>query len=92
MRFAIRVKPGVKRAAVGGTWDGALGEALIVAVAAPAVDGKANRAVCQALAKALGVRARDLTIVRGERGRDKLVELEPAPAGAVQRLAELLAA
>lgn len=92
MRFAIRVKPGVKRDVGGGTWDGALGEALIVAVAAPAVEGKANRAVCQALAKALGVRARDLTIVRGERSRDKLIELEPAPPDAVQRLADLLGA
>ncbi|MQA61994.1 MAG: DUF167 domain-containing protein [Actinophytocola sp.] len=89
MRFAIRVKPGVKRDAVGGTWEGDLGAALIVAVAAPAVDGKANRAVCRVLAKALGVRARDVTIVRGERGRDKLVELEPAPPGAVQHLGEL---
>ncbi|NUT51213.1 MAG: DUF167 domain-containing protein, partial [Saccharothrix sp.] len=50
-RFAIRVKPGAKREAVGGRWgDGA----LVVAVAAPAVEGKANEAVRKALARAFG--------------------------------------
>lgn len=91
MRFAIRVKPGAKKDAVGGLWQGALGDALVVAVAAPAVDGKANEAVRAALAKALGVRARDVAVVRGDRGRDKLVELDPAPADAADRLARLRA-
>ncbi|MGH3520391.1 MAG: DUF167 domain-containing protein [Haloechinothrix sp.] len=89
MRFPIRVKPGAKRDAVGGRWDGALGAALIVAVAAPAVDGKANQAVRTVLAAALKVRPRDLTVVHGERGRDKVIELDPAPADAAERLAAL---
>ncbi|HEY0638607.1 MAG TPA: DUF167 family protein, partial [Pseudonocardiaceae bacterium] len=63
---------------------------LVVAVAAPAVDGKANAAVLAALAAAFGVRARDLVIVAGERGRDKVVELSRPPAGAAARLSELL--
>lgn len=78
MRFAIRVKPGAKRDAVGGEWNGA----LVVAVKAPAVEGKANEAVRKVLANALGVRARDLVVVQGERGRDKLVELADPPPGA----------
>ncbi|TCO56656.1 DUF167 domain-containing protein [Actinocrispum wychmicini] len=87
-RFAVRVKPGVRRESVGGTW----GEnALIVAVAAPAVEGKANAAVRAALAKAFGVRARDVSVVAGSRGRDKIVELAPAPADAAERLTVLLA-
>lgn len=89
MRFAIRVKPGAKRDAVGGTWDGALGRALVVAVRAPAVEGRANEAVRRVLAGALGVRARDLVVVQGERGRDKLVELRDDPPGAAERLASL---
>lgn len=82
MRFAIRVKPGAKKDAVGGCH----GDALIVAVAAPPVEGKANEAVRKALAKAFGVRRQDVVIVAGERGRDKVVELPDDPA----RLEELL--
>jgi len=61
--------------------------ALVVAVAAPAVDGKANEAVRRAVAEAFGVRARDVTVVSGERSRDKVLEVEPR--GAAQRV-ELL--
>ncbi|MBW4720096.1 DUF167 domain-containing protein [Saccharothrix obliqua] len=87
LRLDVRVKPGAKHAAVGGRWRG---DALVVAVAAPAVEGKANEAVRKALAAAFGVRAQDVRIVRGERGRDKVVELDPAPPDAARRLAELL--
>lgn len=82
MRFAVRVKPGAKREAVGGRH----GDALVVAVAAPAVEGKANEALRKALAKAFDVRKQDVVIVTGERGRDKVVEVPDAP----ERLAELL--
>lgn len=46
---------------------------LIVAVQAPAVDGKANAAVVKELAKSFEIRTRDITIVFGELGRDKRV-------------------
>ncbi len=82
MRFAVRVKPGARKEAVGGTHGGA----LVVAVAAPAVEGKANEAVRRALATAFGVRRQEVTLVTGERGRDKVVELPGDPA----RLTELL--
>jgi uncharacterized protein (TIGR00251 family) len=88
MRFAIRVKPGAKRDAVGGEFNGA----LVVAVRAPAVDGKANAAVRTVLARALGVRARDVLVVQGERGRDKLVELADPPPGTEAVLGSLLGA
>ncbi len=84
MRFAVRVKPGARRDAVGGVWgDGA----LVVAVAAPAVEGKANEAVRKALAGAFGIRRQEVVIVSGERSRDKIVELPDA----FDRLRELLA-
>ena len=87
MRFAVRVKPNAARTSVGGRWsDGA----LIVAVAAPAVDGKANEAVRRALAGAFGLRRQDVVIVRGERGRDKLVELAGDPGEIARLLAGLL--
>ena len=65
----IRVRPNSSRNKVGGS----VGEPprLVVAVQAPAVDGKANQAVIKELASAFGIRARDFTIVYGELGRDK---------------------
>lgn len=82
MRFAVRVKPGARREAVGGRH----GDALVVAVTAPAIEGKANDAVRKALAKAFSVRKQDVTIVTGERGRDKIIEVPDDP----DRLRELL--
>ncbi len=60
----IRVRPNASRNKVGGT----VGDPprLVVAVQAPAVDGKANDAVLKELAKAFGLRPRDFTIVFGE--------------------------
>ena len=82
MRIDVRVKPGARKEHVGGRHGGA----LVVAVAAPPVEGKANEAVRRALAAAFGVRRKDVLIVAGERGRDKVVELPDDPV----RLAELL--
>ena len=65
----IRVRPNASRNKVGGSVGSP--QRLIVAVQAPAVDGKANAAVIKELANALGLRARDFTIVYGELGRDK---------------------
>ncbi|GGS38244.1 hypothetical protein GCM10010171_36440 [Actinokineospora fastidiosa] len=82
MRFGIRVKPGARRTAVGGRH----GDALVVAVQAPAVEGKANEAVRRAVADAFGVRARDVVIAVGERGRDKVIEISGDHAEALERL------
>ncbi len=65
----IRVRPNSSRNKVGGI--AADPPRLVVAVQAPAVDGKANEAVIKELAKAFDCRARDFTIVFGELGRDK---------------------
>jgi len=65
----IRVRPNTSRNKVGGTAGNP--PRLIVAVQAPAVDGKANEAVIKELAKAFDCRARDFTIVFGKLGRDK---------------------
>lgn len=90
-RFGVRVRPGARRDQVGGCWAGPRGEALIVAVSAPAVEGKANEAVRRALAEAFGVRRSAVRVVAGERGRDKIIELSPAPEQASERFSVLLA-
>jgi uncharacterized protein (TIGR00251 family) len=79
----VLVVPRASRAAVGPM----VGDRLRVAVSAPPVDGAANAAVVEVLAEAFGVRRRDVTIVRGERGRRKTVRIEGATAATLQRLA-----
>lgn len=89
LRITVRVKAGSKRDRVNGRWDGPLGEALVVAVRAPATEGKANKAVCAVLADVLGVRAGDITVIRGSRSRDKIVEIDSPPDGTVQLVQSL---
>jgi uncharacterized protein YggU (UPF0235/DUF167 family) len=72
VRLAIRVRPGAGRTVVGGDHDGA----LVVRVAAPAVDGRATEAALAALAEALGVRRRSVTLVTGSTSRTKVVDVE----------------
>lgn len=71
MRVAVRVRPGASRTRVGGSH----GERLVVAVTARAVDGAATAAALEALAGALGVRPRHVTLVAGATSRDKVVEV-----------------
>ena len=56
---------------------------LVVRVAAPPLDGRANEALCQLLAKQLGVRASRVTVLRGHRSRDKLVQVAGVDQAAV---------
>lgn len=81
------MKPGTSRTSVGGRYDGPGGAALVVAVAARAVEGQATRAVLEAVATAFGVRRSAVTLVRGATSRDKLLEVDGASA---DRLNELL--
>ena len=84
----IRVRPNSSRNKVGGS----VGEPsrLVVAVQAPAVDGKANQAVIKQLAEAFDLRARDFTIVYGELGRDKRLLVEGDEKTLQARLEELI--
>lgn len=84
----IRVRPNSSRNKVGGS----VGDPprLIVAVQAPAVDGKANQAVIKELAAAFGLRARDFTIVYGELGRDKRLIIDGDEKTLQVKLEELI--
>jgi uncharacterized protein YggU (UPF0235/DUF167 family) len=82
VRVAIRVKPGSGRTVVGGRYD----DALVVRVAARAVDGKATEAALRAVADALGVRRADLRLVTGATSRTKVVEVDADVSARVQQL------
>jgi uncharacterized protein (TIGR00251 family) len=84
----IRVRPNSSRNKVGGS----VGDPprLVVAVQAPAVDGKANQAVLTLLAAAFDLRARDFTIVFGELGRDKRLIIDGDEKTLQVKLEELM--
>lgn len=78
--IAVRVKPGAARAYVGGCHEGPYGPALVVAVTAPAVDGRATEAALRAVADALGVRPSAVRLRSGAASRDKLLDIGPDAA------------
>ncbi len=86
LRVPVRVKPGSRAPRVGGDHGGE----LIVAVAARAVEGAANRAVGRALAEAFGVAPAAVSLRRGARSRSKVYEVEGDLTALGERLASLL--
>ncbi len=86
MRLTIRVRPGSSRTRVGGRRE----DALVVAVTAPAVDGRATRAALDAVAQAFGVRPRAVHLVSGDRGRTKIVDIDGEFDALTRRREELL--
>ncbi len=77
----VKVVPGASRTQIGGEWAGR----LKVAVAAAPEKGKANRAVCEALAKWLGIRSRQVRVVTGETSPVKTIRIEDVSAAVVRQ-------
>ena len=69
--FDIVVAPRASRERIGPV----VGDRIKVAVAAPPVEGKANQALVDLLARALKVRKQDVEIVRGAKGKRKTVRV-----------------
>jgi len=69
---AVRVIPRSSKSAI----TGLRGEALLVRLNAPPVDGAANEALIELLAKAFGRPHRDISLVSGAKSRDKRVAIE----------------
>ena len=67
MILAIRVIPRSPQSAI----TGRRGEALVVRLAAPPVEGAANDALIEYLARVFDRPKRDVTILAGEKSRDK---------------------
>jgi uncharacterized protein (TIGR00251 family) len=83
--FWIHVTPRAHQPSVGGLH----GDALRIAVRAPALEGRANRACARALAEALEVRPRDVDMDLAARGRRKRVEVTGECEQLVRRLGAL---
>jgi uncharacterized protein (TIGR00251 family) len=77
----IRVIPRARRTEV----SGRRGEAILIRLAAPPVDGAANTELVAFLADRLDVPQRTIAIVRGATGRDKAVAIDGLTPGEVAR-------
>lgn len=70
-RIAVRLQPRARRDEVAGV----RGDAVVIRVTAPPVDGRANAALCAFVAKRAGVPKSAVRIVVGAGARDKVVEV-----------------
>jgi uncharacterized protein (TIGR00251 family) len=70
-RIAIKVIPNAPRNQITG-W---LGPALKIKVHAPPLDGRANEALCAFLAGTFGLPIRAVTLLQGEKSRQKLIQI-----------------
>jgi len=79
--FAVKVHPRARKNAV----TGEVGDALKVALTAPPVDGKANEACTDFLAKLLKVPRSSVTIASGHSSRNKVIRVAGLSADEVRR-------
>lgn len=75
MIIRVRVIPNAKHSEV----MNRVGSIVRVRIAAPAVEGKANDELVEFLAEFFSVKNRDVTILRGEKGKEKTIQIEGRP-------------
>lgn len=71
-KLAVKAVPNAPRNAVAG-W---LGDALKVKVRAPALEGRANEALCEFLADELGLPKRAVSVALGDKSRQKVIQID----------------
>ena len=90
LMLVVRVTPKGGRDAIDGIADLADGSSVLkVRVRAAASEGEANAALMQVLARALGVAARDVSLLSGARGRIKRIRIAGTGAALAAALEEM---
>jgi uncharacterized protein len=79
--FAVKVQPRARKNAITGT----VGDALKLALTAPAVNGRANKACIEFFANLLEVPRSSVTIASGETSRNKVIRIAGLSADEVRR-------
>lgn len=77
MKIALKVTPGARRNEILG-WEEdypQIGRVLRVKIAAPPVEGKANKEIVTFMAKTLSIPKSAVELLRGSTGRIKLIQL-----------------
>ena len=87
MILSVRVIPRSSKSKI----DGRRGDALLVRLAAPPVDGAANEALIDLLAREFQRPKRDITILSGQSSRDKRIDIAGlSEAEGTERLSAIL--
>lgn len=84
MLLRVRVQPKASRNALRYTEEGC----CRVSLTAPPIEGEANKALVQLLAKTLGIAKQSISIKSGEHARQKVLRLEKVTAERVQQRLE----
>lgn len=77
MKIALKVTPGARRNEILG-WEEdypQIGRVLRVKIAAPPVEGKANKEIVAFMAKTLGIPKSAVELLHGSTGRIKLIQV-----------------
>ncbi|MDR2709318.1 MAG: DUF167 domain-containing protein [Elusimicrobiota bacterium] len=86
MIIKVRVIPNAKRNEV----VGRIGSILRVKIGAPAVEGQANEALCDFLAEFFSVKRSEVFLRKGERGREKTIEIIGKPEQALDEILDTI--
>jgi uncharacterized protein (TIGR00251 family) len=78
-QIMVRLQARASRDELVGVRDGV----LVARVSAPPVDGRANRALCRLIARRAGIAVSRVTVLRGQRSREKLIGVQGIDSAAV---------
>jgi uncharacterized protein len=81
----VRLQPRAARDEIVGERAGA----LVVRLTAPPVEGQANEVLCRLIARRLGVARSRVSLLRGARSRDKVVQVEGLSSPEIARALDL---
>jgi len=74
LTLTVHAQPGAKKPGIAPHGE----DALKVRINAPAIEGRANAALCELIAQRLGVAKSAVQVLRGDSGRRKIVEVRIA--------------
>ena len=89
-RVAVKVQPKSRRPGLQGTAPAADGIRLRIGVSEAPEDGRASRAACAVLAKALGQPASAVQVLTGASSREKTLHVAGDPILLAERLSQCL--
>jgi len=86
MIIRVRVIPNASESEV----VGRIGSVVRVKVSAPAIDGRANEALVEHLAEFFEVKPNSIHIMRGEKAREKTVQITGRPEDELKTMMDLI--
>lgn len=87
IRFSVRVVPNASKC----EFAGLLEDVIKIRLDAPPVEGKANEKCIKFLSKTLNVSKSSVSIISGDKNRNKIIEIKSTQPSIIQKLEELIA-